>query len=75
VGGSVGRREGVESVDAAKEDLQVVAVVRKKRTSSERKKTTHCFGINVKVVLIIVYTPEGSIARVRDVTWRRTECS
>ena len=64
VGGSVGRRKGVECVDTAKDDLDGASSIFRSNMEEEE---TNSFGINVKMVLIIVYVPEGRVASVRDV--------
>jgi hypothetical protein len=71
VGGGVRGGEGVERVDAAEEDLKG----KKKKTERSRScllcNETHCFGVDVEMVLIVVDAPERRLVGVRDVACSR----
>lgn len=76
VGGRVCGREGVERVDAAKEylvtqsdavEIQFSEITQGRREGDLLGERTDGFGVNVEMVLIVVYVPEGRVASVRDV--------
>ncbi|SRR6266851_6108565 len=72
VGGRVCGREGVERVDAAKEYLVTQWKFNSQKSSRVGERVidwerTDGFGVNVEMVLIVVYVPEGRVAGVRDV--------
>jgi hypothetical protein len=75
VGGRERGRDGIERVDAAGEYLVEnfsLFLPGSTQSCKCRGRKTDRFGVDVEVVLIVVYVPEGRVASVRDVACGRT---
>ena len=74
MGRRVRRRKGIEGVDATKEYLKwgIQCSPRVGQGRRGERERTNSFGVDVEMVLIVVYVPEGRVASVRDVSCSKT---